>query len=424
MRNPSPFSPAGPPDRGLSPAVSATILICAYFILSGMHTVYFPAWLEDARGFSPAEIGAIMGVATLVRVVSGPFVAAWSEITGFRLALLTMAGLGVAAGLGLVPAGGVLTVAALAIALQVAMSALGPLTEALLMRATQKARRLNFGIARGLGSLAFSLGTILGGVLIARAGADAILPGLILASVGILAAVFLVRGEPRRVTLGRANPLRNLAEGAMLFRARRLALISAAVALTQAGHAQYYNFSTIIWLGQGIDGDLIGPLWTIGVVAEVILLATATRLFRGWAPEGLVLLGAGGAVVRWSVLGTAPGLGVIVVVQTLHALSFAATHLGMLRAVLSAVPERKVPLALAIYSSFAFGPVLALAAWVCGLIVEAGKPLGPVGEARAYFLMSALCAAGGAIALYALLTRGRSQPPQKDAAGGETMPFA
>jgi PPP family 3-phenylpropionic acid transporter len=417
------------PDSGLAsdPGVSrmsalgATILISAYFVPSGLSTVYLPVWLEQARGLSPAEIGTVVGLATLARTVAGPLVAAWAETVGQRRALSAMAGACLAACLGLFFVDRMAGVLLLVVVFTAAMSGLGPLTEALLMSATARARRLSFGVARGVGSMAFSLGTIIGGGLVAVFGGAAVMGGLALASLALLLATRLV--DPVRPQPGRrAQAFINLREGIVAFRSAALWPIALAVCLVQAAHAQYYSFSTNIWLRQGIDATLIGPLWTVGVIAEVFLLVVAARMFRGWRPEWLVMLGALGGMVRWTVLGFAPELEWLWGLQGLHAFSFAATHLGMLMAVRANVPEHRVGLALAIYSSLAFGPVLALATWAGGSLTEAYSALGPAGEARGYWLMAGCCVAGGIVATLAQL-RGRGslpQPPQKAGSGGAT----
>lgn len=418
-----PPSSAQPDARANGPvasALGATVLISVYFVPSGLSTVYLPTWLEQARGLSPTEIGTVVGLATLARTLAGPLVAAWAETAGQKRALTAMAGMFLAACLGLYLAEGLGGVLLLVVALTAALSALGPMTEALLMAATSGARRLSFGIARGLGSLSFSLGTIVGGLLVSQAGAGAVLAGLAVSGVAMLAATRLV-SAPVAAAPRQARPLANLREGIWLFTRPALWPIGLAVCLVQAAHAQYYSFSTNIWLRQGVDGALIGPLWTVGVLAEVVMLAFAVRLFSRWRAEALVLLGACGGMVRWSALAFAPELTWLWPLQLLHALTFAATHLGMLMAVRANIPEHKVGLALAIYSSLAFGPVLAAATWGAGRMTEAGAALGPAGEAQGYWLMTGLCLLGAIVAALALRrSRSAAHPPQNAGSGGQT----
>ncbi|MGR5543386.1 MFS transporter, partial [Vibrio campbellii] len=53
------------------------------------------------------------------------------------------------------------------------------------------------------------------------------------------------------------------------------------VALIQGSHAAYYSFSSIHWKEAGHSEDIIGYLWSLGVVAEVAIFATSKKLFSG-----------------------------------------------------------------------------------------------------------------------------------------------
>lgn len=50
----------------------------------------------------------------------------------------------------------------------------------------------------------------------------------------------------------------------------------ACVSLLQGAHAAYYGFSAIYWQSAGYSASAVGYLWSLGVVAEVIILRSAT----------------------------------------------------------------------------------------------------------------------------------------------------
>src|SRR5439155_8597674 len=60
------------------------------------------------------------------------------------------------------------------------------------------------------------------------------------------------------------------------------------------------------------------------------LFAVSGRLPAAFGPTILLALGAAGAVVRWSAMALARSLAALPALQCLHALSFGATHLGVL----------------------------------------------------------------------------------------------
>src|SRR5262249_13897040 len=115
-------------------------------------------------------------------------------------------------------------------------------------------------------------------------------------------------------------------------------LVTAAASLTQASHAVYYGFATLSWSAAGFDGRLIGALWALPVVAEIVLFAGAERLPPALRGITLLTLGAVGAVLRWSVMAFDPSIPVLTLVQCLHAFSFAATHLGSIAFLARAAP--------------------------------------------------------------------------------------
>ena len=194
------------------------------------------------------------------------------------------------------------------------------------------------------------------------------------------------------------------------------------VSLIQASHAYYYNLGSNVWLRQGIGEEHIGALWSTGVAAEVILLLASGWLFSKsrWTPGGLILLGGIGAVARWSATGFAPSLELLYPLQALHALTFAATHIGGIRFLEEEVAPGKVPVALSISSAIAYGPLLAVFGLLVGVFYDRTIDAGPGAQAMGYWLMAGLALAG---CLFAVAISRRVQPQSLDA-GAETKPLS
>src|SRR5262245_40319934 len=169
--------------------------------------------------------------------------------------------------------------------------------------------------------------------------------------------------------------------------------IAAAGSLTQASHAVYYAFATLDWSAKGYGGTTIGLLWALGVVAEIVLFALSARLPPSIGPASLILIGAAGAVLRWTATAFDPPLVLLAPLQLLHALSFGATHLGTMMHLTRSAPERGRAAAqghIATANTLMMAAATALAGVLYG--VSAG---------HAYAAMAALAAAGGACALAA-----------------------
>ncbi|STM88019.1 putative 3-phenylpropionate permease [Escherichia coli] len=70
--------------------------------------------------------------------------------------------------------------------------------------------------------------------------------------------------------------------------------------LLQGAHAAYYGFSAIYWQAAGYSASAVGYLWSLGVVAEVIIFALSNKLFRRCSARDMLLISAICGVVRWA----------------------------------------------------------------------------------------------------------------------------
>ena len=171
-----------------------------------------------------------------------------------------------------------------------------------------------------------------------------------------------------------------------------------ATALIQASHSVYYGFGTLNWKAQGYSETVIGFLWAEGVIAEIILFAFGAHLVRRLGPAKLILLGGVAGAVRWSVTGTAGGLGVLIIMQALHAFTFAATHLGAIYFISRRVPQAVSASAQSLYSAVVMGLALGLA------MLASGNLYGLYG-AGAYQAMAVMAALGSIVAVFILRRR-------------------
>lgn len=393
------------PDQGIPPSWPAVMFSCAIHLLNGINLPYFPVFLEEARGMSGGQIALIMALATMLRVVAGPLIAAWAEGSGFRRSM-GLTSLAVLAGYAaLFPLSDFAPIAALATLAYALFGSTMPLAEAALMATTGRERgRISYGFARALGSSAFILANLAGGAILSVHGPESALTMIIGAAVILAVFAACLDGRPRHMASAPKKLLPAMVSGLGLFRGRRLLLLTLAGAAMQASHAYYYNFGSVIWVGQGIGEDLIGVLWALGVVAEIALLFAAAGRLGRMSAEALIAIGAIGGIIRWTVLGFAPGLMLVYPVQLLHAATFAATHLGTLKVINDEVDEARIPVAVSINAALAFGPAMAIAALAGGATFDALAKLGPVGEARGYWLMAGLAALGLAATVAAKLT--------------------
>lgn len=380
-----------------SPAARVTLVMSCLFGATGMIMVFLPRWLEVERGLSGAEIGLVLSLAQFARILTGPLVAFWADGAADRRMPLR-----------LVAAGAVFSYAAFFFLAHdfVALLVLGfvalsftqtltPFVEAMLLRATASGR-ISYGFARGVGSVAFILANVIGGVIVARFGIGAVVVWVLLSLGSVLISSLLVlQPEPARAKPAGKERISALAA---LLRSRRYMLVMLSCGLIQCAHAFYYGFSTIVWRAQGVSAEMVGLLWAFAVGVEVALLWSLAAIERRVSPEALILLGAGGAVVRWLAMGFAPTGPELWLLQSLHALSFAAAHVGAMRLIYREAPDSAAAMAQTLYSSLSAGLLLGAATVLSGWLYDWGG-------ARGYWAMAGLAAAGGLIGLFLLRNR-------------------
>jgi PPP family 3-phenylpropionic acid transporter len=207
--------------------------------------------------------------------------------------------------------------------------------------------------------------------------------------VTVIAAVALVPLD----TGGRPAPETVLRSPTVLLRDPVFLAVALASSLIQGSHALYYGFSTLQWRASGLDGTLIGVLWGLGVLAEIVLFALSARLPATLRPTALMAIGGLGAVIRWGAMALDPPVAMLPALQILHAASFGATHLGAMGFLARAVPRELAATAQGIVATVS-GVVTASATGGAGLLYAATGSL-------AYLMMAAMALVGLAGALYA-----------------------
>jgi PPP family 3-phenylpropionic acid transporter len=396
MQNDSPLA---------SRAARVTLAMSCLFGTTGVILVFLPRWLEVERGLTGAQIGAVIALAQIARIATGPLVALWADSVPDRrtpLRVLSIAALAAYAAFFFVPHDfwSLLGVGFVALSLT---SLATPFVEGATLRATATGK-MPYGVARGIGSVAFIAANIGGGILIARYGLVAVviwvLSGLALFATSTWLAL---KPDPAPHAAHGLRGAQRFDAAKALLRNRRFLILIVACGLIQAAHGFYYSFSTLTWRAQGISAETVGALWGIGVAVEVAFLWTLPFFERRIRPEVMILIGAGGGTVRWLLLGFAPTGLVLWPIQMLHALSFASTHVGAMRLLYREAPESAAGMAQTLYAALSGGILLGGSTLMSGVLYDAAG-------ARGYWAMAALAFAGGALAV--LLMEPAARRPQ------------
>lgn len=371
-------------------AWSISAFYAAVFAAVGVYLPFWPLWLQD-RGLSPTEIGLVMAVTYLTRIVANPAIGAVVDRRGDRkrpmlvLSLLTALGW-----MAFEPAHGLVAIIVVTMVAVAPMACILPVGDTLAMMAVNT-HRLDYGRLRLWGSLAFIAAATLVGYLL-EIFPPAILPWLIAGLMAVTALSCLALPDARVPSAGKTcAPL------APLLKAPAFLLFLAAGALNQAAHTVYYSFATIHWKAAGLSDTAVGLLWSEGVLAEIVLFLFSGAAVRRAGPAGLLLAAGLGGALRWLVLGSTVEVGWLVAAQILHAATFGCAHLAAMHFIPRAVPPGLAVRAIGVYGALAIGLAPGLMTPLTGRLFEW---LG-----GGSFLVMAALSAGSAAAGWALSRR-------------------
>ncbi len=381
----------------MRPVRATALQYILLFAATGVALPFAGVWMAS-RGLSAGQIGLLMAVPMLARILTGPLIAVWAD--GFVLRRTGIAWLAALGGFGYALAA--LAASPWLIGLgwffgATAAAALIPLIDVLALRLSKRAG-FAFSTTRGFGSAAFVVANLTMGAWLVRATPEVIIIWLAAAmSLLALAAWLVLPAEPvHRSEDGGPAELDRFAGLGSLLRSPAFLLTIAAVGCVQAAHAVYYAFSALNWEGQGISSLMIGALWAFAVVVEIAFLwgIDPWRRRRGIDPWHLLGLGAMSAALRWSLMALSPGLLWLWPIQAMHALTFAATYLAGVELVERLSPAHSLTGAQTLSSVLSGGVLIGLATAVSG-------PLYARCGAGAYGAMSLLALVGLALALAA-----------------------
>jgi MFS transporter, PPP family, 3-phenylpropionic acid transporter len=340
---------------------SFLLLYVLMYAAFGVASPFWPRFFET-RGMTPEQIGLLLGLGTMVRLVAGPAAGRIADrLQQLRGVLVATAALAACLAFGLLWVGGFWLFLIVRLCQEAALAPTTSLADALALGASKSRaasrERFEYGWVRGSASAAFVFGTIVAGQVIGWAQLSSIVwmhAALLLGAAA--SAMLLPPPDNRTVAAHEASSFRAISElmGIVVF--RHVVLIAA---LVFGSHAMHDAFAVIRWNAAGISPAAISLLWSEAVVAEVVVfILIGPRLIDAIGPGGAAAIACMAAILRWIVMASSTNPGVLAIVQPLHGLTFALLHLACMRLMGVAVPRHLTATALAIY---ALGPGLVTA---------------------------------------------------------------
>jgi MFS transporter, PPP family, 3-phenylpropionic acid transporter len=364
------------------------LFYASVFIALGVHMPFLPVWLA-AKDLDPQTIGVVLAMPMILRLFAIPLATRAADRRDALRTVIMAATLAALAGFAMLG----VTASPLAIAVLYALAAtafmlLFVLSDVYALRGLAPHRRA-YGPVRLWGSAAFIVANLAAGYLLDVIAARDLIWLIVGAVTIVLAAAWALPplGTRASVKPGETPPAR------VLLRDPGFIAVAVAASLIQGSHALYYSFSTIDWQAAGFGGGTIGVLWALGVLAEIVLFALSARLPAAFSPSVLILIGGGGALVRWTAMALDPPGALLPLLQCLHGLSFGATHLGTLAFIGRAAPAGLAATAQG-YLAVSTGVAVAVATGLSGLLYArfGGAAYGAMATIAAAGLVAAFAA--------------------------------
>jgi len=143
-------------------------------------------------------------------------------------------------------------------------------------------------------------------------------------------------------------------------------------ALLQVSHGPYYTFFSIHLEALGYSKTVTGMLWSLGVLAEVVLFLVMHRVMAGFSLRNIMLVSLTLSVLRWGLIGYfADNAVILFFAQLMHAATFGSSHAVAVELVRRFFKGYQGQ-GMALYSGVSFGGGGALGAILSGLLWDFG----------------------------------------------------
>jgi MFS transporter, PPP family, 3-phenylpropionic acid transporter len=127
-------------------------------------------------------------------------------------------------------------------------------------------------------------------------------------------------------------------------------------ALMVTAHGVLYNFYSIYLAEHGYSKSMIGLLWSVGVVCEIVVFMLMPKMMRHFSLKAIILASLALAVLRFTMIGVAvDNLVLLLIAQSLHAATFGSFHATTVEVVAQFFNGRHQAKGQAIYNSVTYG---------------------------------------------------------------------
>ena len=304
------------PERSLNFA----LFFFAYYGYVGIFSPYASLFFEE-RGLSAAQIGVLMSLLQVMRIF-GPNVWGWvADHRSQRVAVLRVTSLAaVISFCGMFFGQTFAYFFAVMVIVNLFTSAQGPLSEALMLSA-MRGDLTHYGRLRLWGSVGFIFSVMAAGQLLDWYSVE-LMPWLALIMLAMVSVVTLRMREEAPIVHRSDSP-----SVMSVLRKREVWSFFTSTFLMVAAHASLYVYYSLYLSQIGYSKTVIGLMWSLGVIAEIIFFFYQEPLFKRFGVKNLMFVSLAIGVIRFLMIAFgAQSLVLLLIAQVLHAATFGVHH--------------------------------------------------------------------------------------------------
>ncbi|MBK9187036.1 MAG: MFS transporter [Moraxellaceae bacterium] len=333
-----------------------------YFAVLGGFMPYWGLYLKNQH-FDEAAIGQLLAISMLTRIFAPSFWGYLADSTGKRIELVRLgASMVTLFWVGIFFVGqSFWLMAAVLFSYSFFQNAILAQFEAVTMYHLQSSRA-DYGKIRLWGSLGF-IATVAGLGVLFDWVAISWLPLTLLLCAFVAAAIsFYIPPPPVQISHALKKPLLDTLKQSKVWRFLVVHF------LLQLSHAPYYSFFSVYLEEKGYSRTVIGFLWSLGVLAEVVAFTQTQRLLSKFSEYNLIQCCLLLAAIRWFAIAWAVDIpSILWTVQLLHAFSFAVFHALAMQFIFREFEPQQQGQGQALYSAL-WGFGVAIGSWLTGMV--------------------------------------------------------
>lgn len=349
------------------------LTLFVYFLGFGIFLPYFSPFLL-AQGFRPEQVSQLLAAVMAAKIVAPPLLGWWIDHSNRLMPVLrTMSWLAVLLFMLVI----VLMVTAAPFVWWLGVLGLfGLVWQPILSQLDVLTLRLVAGRShvysslRAWGSIGFIVTAVGMGWILDRTAVpyqSALMTGLLLLALFGLALLLVKMPEPAMPTRSRQIESASTEDFWHQFRQPALLGFLLMQFLINVAHGVYYAFFSIYLAQHGYSTTVIGLLWALGVVAEIVLFFVLPRFLVRFSVVWVLAVALGLMAARWLMIGAlVDSLVWLLIAQILHAASFGLTHAVGVATIHQHFTGRAQARGQAVFSGFSYGGGAALGLLLAG----------------------------------------------------------